>query len=51
MSPARSCEKSTAEMAAMPEAKTRVSTPSRPGASSSPMARSSRLQLGLVSRP
>lgn len=35
----------------MPEANTSVSTPSRPGASSSPMARSSRVQVGLSSRP
>lgn len=50
VSPARAWESRTAETAAMPEAKTTVST-SSPGASSSPMARSSRVQVGLVSRP
>ncbi len=49
--PARSWENSTAEIAAMPEANTSVSTSSRPGASSSPTARSSRVHVGFSSRP
>ncbi|GAA3094229.1 hypothetical protein GCM10020254_44210 [Streptomyces goshikiensis] len=51
MSPVRVWERRTAEIAAIPEAKTTVCAPSAPGASSSPMARSSRVQVGLVSRP
>jgi len=50
-SPARNWEKRTAEAAAMPEAKTRVSTSYRPGASNSPMARSRWVQVGFSSRP
>lgn len=50
MSPARAWEKRTAEIAAMPEAKTVVTT-SSPGASSSPMAFSRWVHVGLVSRP